>query len=315
MGHGKLRKFAENAGFRCLIQPEAGAVISHAADGSFLLKEHPVKGRWNTDIFAKPQPIVLELGCGRGEYTIALAQRDPSRNYIGVDIKGARLWKGAKYAEENKLGNVAFLRTRIEFIEAFFAREEVSEIWLTFSDPQLHAENNRLTSPRFLGRYRSFLSPGGRVNLKTDSTFLYEYSLAVARKNGLRIFSATPDLYSTPPSALVAASGVVPVAASEESSVAASGVVPGVSSEVSSVSAFDLSPEAVRALYEVQTYYESMFLSQGIKIKFLAFGLDHEGAFLSPDKSEFDPEYWLAVEGPRRTFGHNPAPSASTSEK
>ena len=299
MGHGKLRKFAENAGFRCLIQPEAGAVISHAADGSFLLKEHPVKGRWNTDIFAKPQPIVLELGCGRGEYTIALAQRDPSRNYIGVDIKGARLWKGAKYAEENKLGNVAFLRTRIEFIEAFFAREEVSEIWLTFSDPQLHAENNRLTSPRFLARYCSFLSPGGRVNLKTDSTFLYEYSLAVARKNGLRIFSATPDLYSTPPLALVAASGVVP----------------GVASEVSSVSAFDLFPEAVRALYEVQTYYESMFLSQGIKIKFLAFGLDHEGAFLSPDKSEFDPEYWLAVEGPRRTFGHNPAPKASTSEK
>lgn len=299
MGHGKLRKFAENAGFRCLIQPEAGAVISHAADGSFLLKEHPVKGRWNTDIFAKPQPIVLELGCGRGEYTIALAQRDPSRNYIGVDIKGARLWKGAKYAEENKLGNVAFLRTRIEFIEAFFAREEVSEIWLTFSDPQLHAENNRLTSPRFLARYCSFLSPGGRVNLKTDSTFLYEYSLAVARKNGLRIFSATPDLYSTPPLALVAASGVVP----------------RVASEVSSVSAFDLFPEAVRALYEVQTYYESMFLSQGIKIKFLAFGLDHEGAFLSPDKSEFDPEYWLAVEGPRRTFGHNPAPSASTSEK
>lgn len=291
MGHGKLRKFAENAGFRCLIQPEAGAVISHAADGSFLLKDHPVKGRWNTDIFSKPQPIVLELGCGRGEYTIALAQRDPSRNYIGVDIKGARLWKGAKYAEENKLGNVAFLRTRIEFIEAFFARKEVSEIWLTFSDPQLHAENNRLTSPRFLARYRSFLSPGGRVNLKTDSTFLYEYSLAVARKNGLRIFSATPDLYSTPPSALVAAS------------------------EVSSVSASDLFPEAVRALYEVQTYYESMFLSQGIKIKFLAFGLDHEGAFLSPDKSEFDPEYWLAVEGPRRTFGHNPAPSASTSEK
>jgi tRNA (guanine-N7-)-methyltransferase len=178
MGHGKLRKFAENETFKCLIQPSVNDVMKKDGNG-FQILPHPIKGNWNSRMFAKDQPIVLELGCGRGEYTIDLSQRIPSRNYIGADIKGARLWQGAKIATEENLPNVAFLRTRIEFIEAFFAPSEVSEIWLTFSDPQLGNANKRLSSPIFLEKYRKFLSPGGRIHLKTDSRFLYEYTKAV----------------------------------------------------------------------------------------------------------------------------------------
>ena len=156
MGHDKLRKFAENEHFSCLLQPSAEEVL---ADGYFHLRDHEVKGRWNGMMFhGDPDaPLVLELGCGKGEYTIALAGKEPGANFIGVDIKGARLWKGAKYATEHALPNVAFLRTRIEFITAYFAPGEVSEIWLTFSDPQMRRENARLSSPLFLERYRKFL--------------------------------------------------------------------------------------------------------------------------------------------------------------
>ena len=192
MGHDKLRKFAENETFSCLLQPSAQELL---ADGYFHLRDHAVKGRW-LERFGNANPIVLELGCGKGEYTIALAERDPSRNYIGVDIKGARLWKGAKYATEHALPNVAFLRTRVEFITAFFAPGEVSEVWLTFSDPQYRSENSRLCSPLFLERYRSFLKPGGIVHLKTDSRFLHEYARAVCAANKLQVLSCTQDLYN-----------------------------------------------------------------------------------------------------------------------
>ena len=192
MGHDKLRKFAENETFSCLLQPSAQELL---ADGYFNLRDHAVKGHWN-ERFGNSNPIVLELGCGKGEYTIALAERDPGRNYIGVDIKGARLWKGAKYATEHALPNVAFLRTRVEFITAFFAPGEVSEVWLTFSDPQYRSENSRLCSPLFLERYRSFLKPGGIVHLKTDSRFLHEYARAVCAANDLKVLSCTQDLYN-----------------------------------------------------------------------------------------------------------------------
>ena len=196
MGHGKLRKFAENETFRCLVQPAASEVLVKGS-GKLVLKDHPIKGNWGRDVFGNDNPIVLELGCGGGEYTIALAGRNPSVNYIGVDIKGARLWKGAKYATENALPNVAFLRTRIEFITAFFAPSEVSGIWLTFSDPQLSgSENSRLSSPMFLDRYRSFLTPGGTIRLKTDSRFLYEYTMSVIRANDLRLIKSSLDVYA-----------------------------------------------------------------------------------------------------------------------
>lgn len=274
MGHDKLRKFAENETFSCLLQPEASSVLDKVEGSNRLtLKEHPIKGHWNERMFAAAQPIVLELGCGKGEYTIDLSRREPSLNYIGVDIKGARLWKGAKFATENHLPNVAFLRTRIEFIEAFFAPEEVSEIWLTFSDPQMKSENCRLTSPLFLERYRKFLKMGGIVHLKTDSRFLYEYSKAVAEQNGLRILASTNDLYGT---------------GRQDLSDCALRSVAGES--------------AIDALFEVQTFYERMFTAQGYKITYLSFVIDHEGPYLHP---EFDSDYWRSVEGPRH-FSHQP---------
>ncbi len=198
MGHGKLKKFAENETFRCLLQPDASQVLDKEPGSRELrLRDHAIKGHWGREMFGNDHPIVLELGCGKGDYTIALALRHPEINYIGVDIKGARLWKGAKYATENALPNVAFLRTRIEFIDAFFGPGEVSEIWLTFSDPQLRgSENARLSSPLFLERYRRFLRPGGIVHLKTDSRYLYEYTRAVVKANGLQVKVSQTDVYS-----------------------------------------------------------------------------------------------------------------------
>ena len=193
MGHDKLRKFAENETFACLLQPSAQELL---ADGYFHLRDHAVKGHW-AERFGNDRPIVLELGCGKGDYTIALARRHPEMKFIGVDIKGARLWKGAKYATEHSLPNVAFLRTRVEFISAFFASGEVSEVWLTFSDPQYRSENSRLCSPLFLERYRNFMRPGGIVHLKTDSRFLHEYARAVCAANGLQVLACTNDLYAS----------------------------------------------------------------------------------------------------------------------
>lgn len=193
MGHDKLRKFAENETFSCLLQPSASEAL---ADGYEHLRDHAIKGRWYPDMFPAPAPLVLELGCGKGEYTIALAERDHSRNHVGVDIKGARLWKGAKYATLQKMSNVAFMRARIEFISAYFAPGEVSEIWLTFPDPQYKSPNSRLSSPVFLERYRKFLAQGGVVHLKTDSRYLHEYTKAVCSANGLEVLACTDDLYA-----------------------------------------------------------------------------------------------------------------------
>lgn len=264
MGHGKLRKFAENLSFRCLLQPDASQVLDKEPGSRELrLKDHPVKGRWGADIFGNSNPIVLELGCGKGDYTLALARRHPDINYIGVDIKGARLWRGAKTATEEGIPNVAFLRTRIEFIGAFFGPSEVSEIWLTFSDPQLHgSENSRLSSPLFLERYRAFMRPGGTVHLKTDSRFLYEYTRAVVKVNGLKVISEGTDIYRER----------IPAPAE---------------------------------VFEVQTFYESMFLQMGLPITYLAFCIDHQGPYLFPGEG-FDSDFWLEKEGPRRSFSHAP---------
>ena len=194
MGHDKLRKFAENETFSCLLQPDSKEILE---GGFFDLKDHPIKGNWARKMFGREKAeIILELGCGKGEYTLDLARRYPDKCFIGVDIKGARLWKGAKTATQEKIPNVAFLRTRIEFITAFFASDEVSEIWLTFSDPQMKSENSRLTSPLFLERYRKFLKPGGVVHLKTDSRFLHEYTKAVIQANALSLHACTLDLYA-----------------------------------------------------------------------------------------------------------------------
>lgn len=290
MGHGKLRKFAENETFKCLLQPSASEVMDKS-DGGFCVLDHPIKGNWNSNMFAKAQPIVLELGCGRGEYTIDLSRRVPSRNYIGVDIKGARLWQGAKYAVEHDLPNVAFLRTRIELIEAFFAPREVSEIWLTFSDPQLGSANKRLSSPVFLEKYRKFLAPGGRIHLKTDSRFLYEYTKAVANANGLNILAATTDLYNpnVPNAPRNPELNLEPDAFRN----------PELDSESNRANAVpELDKETVAALTDVQTFYERMFMKQGYKINYLCFTINHEGPFVAP--SDFDSDYWRSIEGPRK---------------
>lgn len=243
MGHDKLRKFAQNESFSCLLQPSAQEILGEG--GYFDLTDHAVKGHWNEQMFAgREAPIVLELGCGKGEYTIDLSRREPSCNYIGVDIKGARLWKGAKEATESKLVNVAFLRTRIEFLTALFAPQEVSEIWLTFSDPQMKSENSRLSSPLFLERYRKIMKPGGIIHLKTDSRFLHEYTRAVVEANGLELINCTNDLY-------------------------------GEGASDASI------PDAVR---EVHTFYENMFLEQGYKITYMSFRIDREGEYVHPEQ-------------------------------
>lgn len=282
MGHGKLKKFAENETFRCLLQPSADDVLDKVpGERELKVRDHAIKGNWGREMFGNDHPIVLELGCGKGDYTIALALRHPEINYIGVDIKGARLWKGAKFATENSLPNVAFLRTRIEFIEAFFGPAEVSAIWLTFSDPQLRgSENSRLSSPLFLERYRKFLKPGGVVHLKTDSRFLYEYTQAVCKVNDLCIIASGTDIYRE---------GIQvfkPMAT----------LGPGFE---------DLYALSEKEITEIQTFYEKMFLEMGLPITYMAFTVDHEGPYAFPGEA-FDHDYWLEAEGPRRSFSHQP---------
>ncbi len=160
-------------------------------------KDHLLKGKWGKEFFGNDHPIVLELGCGKGEYTVGLARRMPKQNFLGIDIKGARMWRGAVTARDEGLKNVGFLRTRIELIDSFFAPGEISEIWITFPDPQptKRRATKRLTHPRFLEKYRRFLRPGGKIHLKTDNRPLYEYTLRVLRLNGLPVEEHTPDLY------------------------------------------------------------------------------------------------------------------------
>ncbi len=154
-----------------------------------------MKGHWGRDFFKNDNPIVLELGCGRGEYTVGLARRYPDKNFIGVDIKGARMWTGATDALREGLANVAFLRTNIEIIDRFFGQNEVCEIWLTFSDPQMKKATKRLTSTYFMNRYRKFLVPDGLVHLKTDSNFMFTYTKCMVEENRLPVEFVTDDLY------------------------------------------------------------------------------------------------------------------------
>lgn len=159
---------------------------------------HDLKGRWKKTVFRNQHQLVLELGCGKGEYTVGLAARFPEKNFIGIDIKGARIWRGAKTAWEKQYSNVHFLRTRIEFINSFFEEDEADEIWITFPDPfsRQRDEDRRLTSPQFLNLYRRFLCHKGIVHLKTDNHQLYLYTLRVVKNNGLEIITSTDNLYS-----------------------------------------------------------------------------------------------------------------------
>lgn len=188
MSKNKLRKFAEMETFSNVYQCSAAELD--------LTTPHSLAGRWHADVFKNNRPIVLELGCGRGEYTVGLGRLFPDRNFIGIDIKGARMWAGAGEALREGLQNVAFLRTNIEFIERFFATDEVDEIWITFPDPQMKKATKRLTSTFFLQRYRHLLKDGGLIHLKTDSPFLYQYTSEMLKTNQLPITANTDDLYA-----------------------------------------------------------------------------------------------------------------------
>lgn len=229
MGKNKLKKFAEMETFGCVYQYPWAVVEKEGC---------PLRGKWNEQCFHNDHPLVLELGCGHGEYTVGLAQRFPDKNHIGLDIKGARMWTGAKQVEEQGLPNAAFLRTSIELIDRLFAPDEVSEVWITFPDPQMKNANKRLVGTRFLQSYRRVLRDGGTIHLKTDSPFLYTYAHALVTLNGLPVQADTDDLYAS-----------------------------GLEGD----------------LTEIKTHYERMWLGRGLTIKYLRFGLPHQGDLREPD--------------------------------
>lgn len=227
MGKNKLARWTELGSFPNVIQPLIGDVAG---------KDHPIKNCWNKELFKNSNPIVLELGCGKGEYTVGLASAFPGKNFIGIDIKGSRMWRGAKTSNDQRLTNVAFLRTRIEFINSFFAEDEVDEIWITFPDPHPGGKNwnKRLTSPWFLNSYRHLLKDNGIVHLKTDNRELYNFTSKVINFNCLGILASSSDLYAE------------------------------------SISNF----VAFKDVTSIRTHYENIFLMAGQKINYLAFRLE-----------------------------------------
>jgi tRNA (guanine-N7-)-methyltransferase len=277
MGKDKLRRFAENLTFDNMVQPSFDEIFH---------RDHALKGRWTADFFgAGPangsdgdnpgsdtdksdrtttpgKPLVLELGCGKGEYTVGLGAANPDRNFLGIDIKGARMWRGAKTASELGLKNVGFLRTRIEFINSFFGPGEVSEIWITFPDPQLKKgrEKKRLTSPVFLAYYAQFLAPDGVIHLKTDSREVHDYTRRVIEANALPCEACSEDI-----------SGV--------------GAHPSAKADGNEPDDFsshrELIPSDMKTLTSIQTAYERRFLEEGKPITYLRFRLP-------TDKIKFD---------------------------
>ena len=184
----KLKRFGENETFDNVFQPTRDEVVTG---------NYPLRGKWSADFFKNSNPIVLELGCGKGEYTIGLAQKYPNRNFIGIDVKGARFWRGAKTAVETGLQNAAFVRTQIELLNYVFAANEVDEIWITFPDPQIKFKRtkHRMTNPEFLKLYQKFLKKEGLINLKTDSEFMHGYTLGLLQGQGHDIIYANHNIY------------------------------------------------------------------------------------------------------------------------
>ena len=188
MGKNKTAKFAELDTYGHVIQIPYSLLINEG---------FKLKGNWNKEFFQNDKPIILELGCGKGEYTVGLARFFPEMNFIGVDIKGSRMWKGAKQIHIDGLKNAGLVRTNIELLHLFFAQNEVSEIWITFPDPQMKRARRRLTSTRFMALYCKILKPCGLVHLKTDSGFLFQYTSAMVKQNNFEVITETPDLYDS----------------------------------------------------------------------------------------------------------------------
>ncbi len=226
MGKGKLVKFEELKGFENVLEPDIEGLFQEG---------HSLRGKWREACFPHEGPLYLELACGKGEYTVELARRYPESNFLGIDIKGNRIWKGAKQALEEGLKNVAFLRTRVEFVDAFFAPDEVDGIWLTFPDPQAKKKRakKRLTGPRFLDQYGRFLKEGAKLHLKTDNPVLYTYTQEVLRDRGHPIERDLSDLYG----------------------------------------GWEALTEEEQECLRIRTFYEEMALEEGSTIKYIRFRL------------------------------------------
>lgn len=225
MGKNKLARFAENRILPNVIQPTRDEALNN----------FHLKGKWRSEVFKNENPIVLELGCGKGEYTVGMAKAFPEKNFIGIDIKGARFWFGAKEAVEKNLNNAVFLRTQIELVDCFFAENEVDEIWITFPDPQIkyRRTKHRMTHPDFLERYKKILKPVGIIHLKTDSEFLHGYTLGLLQGLGYEILTAHHDIYGAP----------------------------------------EYEPNTPH-LREIKTYYEELFSSKGKTITYIKFKIN-----------------------------------------
>lgn len=184
----KLKRFKENESFENVFQPSREELLA---------KEFALRGKWNRDFFKNDNPLILELGCGKGEYSVGLAKRFPEKNFVGIDIKGARFWRGAKTAVEDRMSNVAFVRAQIELIDHLFAENEVDEIWITFPDPQIKYKRtkHRMTNASFLDLYKRILKPDGVVNLKTDSEFMHGYTLGLLHGLGHEVLYANHNIY------------------------------------------------------------------------------------------------------------------------
>lgn len=226
MAKNKLKHFADMKTMPFVFEPTTEEGMNNA----FLLK-----GKWHSDFFKNDNPIIVELGCGKGEYTIELAKRNPNINYIGIDIKGARIWYGANEVRLREMKNVAFVRTKVDFITAIFGKNEVSEIWLTFSDPQKEKPRKRLTSSLFIDRYRNILKPNGLVHLKTDSDLLYEYTVEEIETNGYNSIIQSENIYKD----------LIPTLDSEQADV-----------------------------LNIKTNYEEIFSSKGYTIKYCQFKIN-----------------------------------------
>ncbi len=225
MGKKKLIRFKDIATMDYVVEPTMEDIKNDA---------FPLKGKWREELFKNDHPIILELGCGKGEYAVGLGKKYPQNNYLGVDIKGARIWYGANTVREEGLKNIGFLRTRIDFIEAFFGENEIDEIWLTFSDPQIRKPRKRLTSKLFIDRYRKFLKPGGIIHVKTDSSWLFASTLEQIDQHGYHLLEKTWDLYGEMPENLDA---------------------------------------DTREILGIRTHYEQIFSDKGFDIKYLKFKL------------------------------------------
>tara|TARA_Y100000589_G_scaffold332089_1_gene389189 strand:- start:17145 stop:17828 length:684 start_codon:yes stop_codon:yes gene_type:complete len=225
MGKDKLKRFAEVETFNNVIQPDIKNLDSN----------HETKGFWHIK-FGNSNPIILELGCGKGEYTVGLAKKFPNINFIGIDIKGSRIWRGAKTCIEENIQNVFFLRSKVDFINHFFDKNEVSEIWLTFSDPQPKKPRKRLTSPLFIDRYKKILKKEGVIHLKTDSDLLYEYTLDEISSKNYEIINQCNDVH-----------GFIKNNLSQKT----------------------------QDILSIKTFYESIWINDGKKIKYVCFSGIH----------------------------------------